>query len=56
MIIKIFSVVGILFMLTGCITTESCSRINLGGVKLEIGCDEVVMQPITNSTLRGIEK
>ena len=38
-----------LITLSGCITTESCTKTNILGVQIEIGCDEIVMQPITRS-------
>ena len=36
-------------LLTGCLTSESCTKIDGPGVNIEIGCDDVVMQPITRA-------
>ena len=49
MVLRLYTLGCILLILQGCITTESCTRSEIMGVKIEIGCDEIVMQPITRS-------
>ncbi|AJK28288.1 hypothetical protein [Eel River basin pequenovirus] len=45
----IIACILILTFLSGCITTESCSRFKIAGINMEIGCDDIVLQPITRS-------
>ena len=44
-----YSIMLLPMLFTGCMTSESCTRINGPGVNIELGCDDVVMQPITRA-------
>lgn len=44
---KIVILCGFALLLSGCLTSESCTKVNGPGIIIELGCDEQVFQPIT---------